>query len=131
MTDRPHVAAYMARQLTILSPETEINRAVSVLLEKDLSGAPVVDASGRLVGVLSMKDCMKAVLNDSYHQEWGGRVADCMSTEVETLDADLDIVKAAEKFATSPFRRFPVMRDGRLVGQISRRDVLQALNDLW
>jgi CBS domain-containing protein len=131
MTERPVVAAYMATELTTVSPETEINRAIAILLDKDLSGAPVVDARGRLVAVLSMRDCLQAALKDSYHQEWGGKVADFMSSDVETLDADLDIVTAAEKFVSSRYRRFPVMRHGRLVGQISRRDVLQALSDLW
>jgi len=131
MTERPNVAAYMATELTTVSPETEINRAIAILLDKDLFGAPVVDARGRLVTVLSMRDCLQAALKDSYHQEWGGKVADFMSSDVETLDADLDIVTAAEKFVSSRYRRFPVMRHGRLVGQISRRDVLQALSDLW
>jgi CBS domain-containing protein len=131
MTERPNVAAYMATELTTVSPETEINRAIAILLDKDLSGAPVVDARGRLVAVLSMRDCLQAALKDSYHQEWGGKVADFMSSDVETLDADLDIVTAAEKFVSSRYRRFPGMRHGRLVGQISRRDVLQALSDLW
>jgi CBS domain-containing protein len=131
MSERPRVSDYMARQLTTLSPETEINNAVAVLLAKDISGAPVVDATGRLVGMLSMKDCLAAALKDSYHQEWGGTVADFMSTDLATLDADTDIVRAAETFVASRFRRFPVMRDGRLVGQISRADVLRALAALW
>jgi CBS domain-containing protein len=131
VTNRPNVGAYMARRLVTLAADTEINRAVSVLLDNNISGAPVTDSAGRLVGVLSMKDCLKAALQDSYHQEWGGTVGDHMSRDVETLDAELDIVKAAEKFISSHYRRFPVLRDGRLVGQISRADVLKALAELW
>jgi len=131
MTAKPTVGAYMARRLTTLSPDTEINRAVAVLLDNDISGAPVVDDTGRLVGMLSMRDCLQAALKDAYHQEWGGTVADYMSAEVETLDADLDIVGAAEKFVASRYRRFPVLIHGRLAGQISRTDVLRALNQLW
>lgn len=131
MTERPKVADYMATRLVTLRPEMEINKAMKILLDQRLSGACVVDAGGRLVGVLSKKDCLKAALNTHYHQEWGGSVADSMSTAIETLDADLDLVQAAEQFLASHFRRFPVLRDGRLVGQISRSDVLRGLIANW
>jgi len=131
MTGRPTVADYMVKDLLTLSPEMEINRAMGILLEKRYSGAPVVDGAMNLIGVLSKKDCLRAALNASYHQEWGGSVAGHMSTDVETLDADLDIVQAVEWLLKSSYRRFPVMRDGRLVGQISRADLLRAMAEQW
>ena len=131
MTKRPRVADFMASDLVLLAPETEILHAMKTLLEGRISGAPVVDGEGRLVGVLSKKDCLRAALNCAYHQEWGGQVATYMSTSVETLEADLDLVGAAERFLASQFRRFPVMRRGELVGQISRADVLRALVENW
>jgi CBS domain-containing protein len=97
------------------------------LLDKRLSGAPVVDGSGEFIGVLSKKDCLKVVFSTSYYRDWGGKVLEYMSPEAETIDADTDLVMAAKIFLNSHFRRFPVMRDGRLVGQISRCDLLQAL----
>lgn len=127
----PRISDCMTTRLLTLDPAMEINRAMSLLLEHHYSGAPVVDAAGELVGVLSKKDCLKAALNASYYQEWGGSVADYMSRPVETLDADLDIVEAAQRFLASPYRRFPVLRDGRLCGQISRADLLRALVDSW
>ena len=131
MTQRPIIADYMATDLMTLPPEMEINRATAILLQKGYSGAPVVNGARKLVGVLSKKDCLRAALNASYHQEWGGSVADYMSAEVETLDADLDLVPAAERFLESNYRRFPVMREGRLVGQISRADLLRAIAEQW
>lgn len=131
MDDRPRIADYMARDLVTLAPDMEINRALHLLLDHRISGAPVVDASGALVGVLSKKDCLRAALNASYYQDWGDSVADYMSSDVHTLDAGLDIVTAAEAFLQSTYRRFPVMREGQLVGQISRADVLRALADQW
>ena len=131
MTGRPRIADYMATRLVTLQPGIEINHAVKLLLDGRISGAPVVDDKGRLVGVLSKKDCLKAALNSSYYQEWGGTVADYMATEIETLEADMDLVQAAERFLASHFRRFPVMRDGRLAGQISRADVLRGLIENW
>lgn len=131
MTQRPIIADYMAKDLVTLPPEMEINRATGILLEKHYSGAPVVDGATRLVGVLSKKDCLRAALNASYYQEWGGSVADYMSADVETLDADLDLVQAAERFLKSNYRRFPVMREGLLVGQLSRADLLRAIAEQW
>ncbi len=131
MTGRPKVADYMATKLITLRAEMEINKAMMILLDGRLSGAPVVDAKGQLVGVLSKKDCLKAALNANYHQEWGGSVAAYMSTQVETLDANMELVQAAERFLASHFRRFPVMRNGRLIGQISRADVLRGLVANW
>jgi CBS domain-containing protein len=128
---RPIIADYMAKDLLTLSPETEINRATAILLDRGYSGAPVVDGAMRLVGVLSKKDCLAAALNASYYQGWGGSVADYMSADVETLDADLDLVQAVERFLKSTYRRFPVMREGRLVGQISRADLLRAMAEQW
>jgi CBS domain-containing protein len=130
-TRAPKIADYMARQLVTLTPEMDITKAIRLLLNQRFSGAPVIDADGRLVGVLSTKDCLKVAFTSSYHQEWGGSVADYMTAEVETLDADTDVIAAAKRFLAGPYRRFPVLRDGRLAGQISRNDILRALCDLW
>jgi CBS domain-containing protein len=121
------VADIMATRLVTFTPETSIHDAVRVLLDKRLSGAPVVDADGALVGMLSKKDCLKIVFSSRYHDDWGGPVSDFMSAPVETLDAGEDIVSAVESFLDSHYRRFPVLRDGKLVGQVSRHDVLKAL----
>jgi predicted transcriptional regulator len=131
MTDRPRVRDYMSRKLVTLTPQTEINRAMHTLLDERISGAPVVDEHGWLVGVLSKKDCLKAALHAAYWRDWGETVADYMSKDVKTLTADMDIVAAAEAFLASPFRRFPVMEEGRLVGQVSRADILRALSQQW
>ena len=131
MTDRPRVRDYMATTLVTLSPRTEINRAMHILLDHHISGAPVVDNTGWLVGVLSKKDCLKAALHASYWREWGKTVAEYMTTDVDTLMADMDIFAAAEMFLASNYRRFPVMHEGKLTGQISRADVLRALSEQW
>ncbi|MDH3220101.1 MAG: CBS domain-containing protein [Gammaproteobacteria bacterium] len=122
---------YMATDLVTFSPEEDIVRAMRILLETRYSGAPVLDRDGQLVGVLSKKDCLAIVYNTAYHQDWGGRVEQYMSRKVETIDAASSILEAAEKFLNSSFRRFPVVRDGRLVGQISRFDILRAIDERY
>lgn len=125
------VAECMKVELVTLAPDIEIVQAVAILLEAKVSGACVLDASGQLVGVLSKRDCLKAALNASYYKQWGGVVAEYMTANPETLDADLDLVDATERMVASAYRRFPVTRAGRFVGQISRTDVLEALSAQW
>ncbi len=127
----PTVDDYMARDLITFRPEDDIFTAVRKLLGERISGAPVVDKRGQLIGVLSKKDCFAVIYSASYHQEWGGRVEDYMSTEVATIESGTDIVKAADIFMHSTFRRFPVLRNGRITGQISRADLLRALEEYW
>lgn len=122
---------YMATELVCFSPNEDIIVAMRGLLDKHLSGAPVLDESGKLVGILSQKDCLAIAYNTAYHQDWGGRVDQYMSREVEHIDADLSVLEVADRFLHSNYRRFPVMRDGRLLGLISRHDIMRALDEIY
>ncbi len=124
------VSDYMAANLITFKPEMEMRKAISHLVEKRISGAPVVDNHGNLVGVLSEQDCMKMALSAGYHDDLGGLVEEFMSKSVVTIDASTSILKLAQLFIDSPYRRYPVVQNGRLVGQISRRDVLRALESI-
>jgi len=124
------VKDYMSASLVTLSPTTAILEAARRLVEKRISGAPVVDQQGNLVGLLSEKDCMRIALQAGYHSEAAGTVAEYMNSVVKTVDADTNIVDVAMMFIEDDYRRYPVIKDGRLVGQISRRDVLRALAEL-
>lgn len=121
---------YMARHLITFGPDVDVLDAIHELVANRIAGAPVVDEHGELIGMLSELDCMKVALDASYYSQRGGPVRDYMSEDVETVDAEMSIVDLAERFVTSRYRRFPVVKDQRLVGQISRRDVLRALQDL-
>jgi CBS domain-containing protein len=121
------VKDYMARTLVTFKPETDVLDAVHELVKHRIAGAPVVDDSGNLVGMLSELDCLKVALHAGYHGDWGGPVADYMSNSVETVDGEMSIIDLAQTFLDTKFRRFPVVERNRLIGQISRRDVLRAL----
>lgn len=123
------VRDYMNREAVTLSPETHFFQAIDILLTNRLCSAPVVDASGSLVGVLSESDCLRGILSGAYFEESCGTVRSLMSEVVETIDADADILKVAEHFVTHRRRRLPVTEQGRLVGQISRRDLLRVLKN--
>jgi len=123
------VADIMATRLVTFTADMNIHKAIGILVDKRISGAPVLDSDGVLVGVLSKKDCLKIVFSARYHDDWGGPVREFMSTPVETMDAGEDLVSAAQTFIESNFRRFPVLRDGKLVGQVSRHDILKVLTE--
>jgi len=124
------VRDYMAGRLVTFKPDMDVLDAIHELLQNRIAGAPVVNDQGELLGMLSELDCLKIALNAGYYGDWGGPVADYMTPDVETVDADMNIIDLAQKFLQSGFRRFPVLRNNRLVGQISRRDVLRALQSL-
>ena len=121
----------MATELITLNPSTEILRAVHALIDNDIAGAPVVDDNGDLVGMLTERDCIQVLLQAGYHLEHGGPVSEYMSRNVECVAAEDNIVDAAKLFLGDRFHRYPVLDHGRLVGQISRRDVMRALGTLW
>jgi CBS domain-containing protein len=131
MTRSARVRDFMATDLVTVAPEMDIHNAIKLLLEREVSGAPVIDGKGDLVGILSIKDCLKIAYSVSYHKERGGPVSEFMSSDVQTIEADTDIVEAAEMFLKIRYRRFPVMSEDRLVGLISRYDILKALQELW
>ena len=121
------VRDYMATDLLTIGPDTEIMRAIHLLVERDISGIPVVDEQMQVVGILTERDCIRTALQAGYFDEAGGLVADYMSAPVHTVGPDDSLMDLAELFAASPFRRCPVVEEGRLIGLICRRDVLSAL----
>ena len=125
------VKDYMARHLVTLQPDDEVLHAVHTLIEHNISGAPVVDKDGKLAGILTENDCMQVILDATYHSEYGGLVSEYMSSDVETVNAEDSIVEVAERFLNKRYQRYPVMDNNRLVGQISRGDVMRALGDAW
>jgi CBS domain-containing protein len=121
------VRDFMTTAPMSITPDTEIMRAVHLLVSEDISGLPVVDGQGMLVGILTERDCIEVALQAGYFDELGGRVERYMTTPVETAEPDSALMDLAELFVRSPFRRCPVVEEGKLVGLICRRDILRAL----
>jgi len=129
MTTNEPITNYMSSHLIKFQPETDIHTAIKTFLKYDISGAPVINKKGELLGILSEKDCIRTILDGPYNQAPGGNgtVGDFMSTEVKTVSGDMTVIEVAYEFVMSNYRRFPVIQDGKLVGQVSRRDILQAI----
>jgi CBS domain-containing protein len=121
------VRDYMATEVLSIGPDAEIMRAIHLLVEREISGVPVLDDQSHVIGILTERDCIRIAVQAGYFDEAGGRVEDYMSAPVHTVSPDDSLMDLAELFTASPFRRCPVVEDGRLVGLICRRDVLRAL----
>ncbi len=125
------VKDYMAVNKCTFSPDMDILQAIHKMLESRISGAPVLDEHGNMIGFLSEKDCMQVALNAGYQQEAaGGRVSEFMTNSVETIDVDTPILEVAELFLKGSYKRFPVVMDNRLVGTITRQNILRALEHI-
>ncbi|MBT8086087.1 MAG: CBS domain-containing protein [Woeseia sp.] len=121
------VSDAMTTELHCIRPDREIMGAAHRLVTLNISGLLVVDARDVLVGILTERDCIGVVLQAGYFDETAGRVADYMSTELQTIDASSSLMDVAERFAHGSHRRYPVLDADRLVGVIARRDILRAL----
>ena len=122
------VKDYMSVNKCTFTPDMDILRAIHKMLEAQVSGAPVIDNHGNLIGFLSEKDCMQVALNSAYQQEGAaGKVSEFMSASIDTIDVDTPIIDVAELFLKGTYRRFPVVMDNRLVGTIARKNILKAL----
>ena len=119
---------FMTTHLSTARPEMDLLALVDLLLVQGISGAPVVDPDGKLVGMISEQDCLRKILVGTYQGDIGGRVEDAMTSPVETVKMGASIVEVAEQMLMTNRRRFPVVDlEGRLRGQISRRDLLKAV----
>jgi predicted transcriptional regulator len=125
------VRDYMTRTLISVQPDMEILQALQIFVNKKIAGAPVVDASGKLIGILTAKDCLRVAVNASYHSEYGGVVADFMADNVASISPEDGILDVAKRFLADSYHRYPVLENGVLVGILSRRDMLRALGEAW
>lgn len=122
------VEDHMSKKLVTFRPDQSILEVMESFAKYRISGGPVLDDSGFLVGIVSEADCMKQISESRYfNQPIGDRIVeDFMSKEVETIPNDMSIFDAAGIFHKTGRRRLPVLKEGLIVGQISRKDVVVA-----
>lgn len=136
--NKTSVKEYMATNLVTLKKDMNIYYAIGILLQNNISGAPVIDEKSKLIGIISEKDCLK-IFAESSNSETSfsnayilgkSKVEDYMTTSISTVNLEDDLFSIVNIFLKNNFRRLPVLSEERLVGQISRRDVLKAINDI-
>ena len=128
MKSLPKISEYMDEVVPSLSPETRIMKAVDFLLRHHVTGAPVVDASGKLLGIITETDLLKLLTEGIQAQQpTKETVAEYMTTDVVTVAPTVDIYYVAGIFMNNNFRRLPVVEDGKIVGAITRYDLLRVI----
>ena len=118
----------MTRNLVVFKPDETIHEVMKKFIKYRISGGPVVNIKGDLIGVISEADCMKEVSDSRYFNLpiLDKSVSKFMTTNVDTIDASKTIFEAASNFFKTSRRRFPVLDSNKLVGQISRKDIVIA-----
>jgi len=117
----------MATGLVTLTSHMDVVDAIGLLLKHHISGAPVLDASGKFLGVLSERYSMRVLIDAAYDQLPTSEVGPFMNTDFgRVISESVGLVEVADIFLKNYYRRLIVLRDGKLQGQISRRDVLRA-----
>jgi len=131
MPQETTAAQIMRTKLVTLTPSMTVMDATELLLRHSISGAPVLDQNGSLVGILSELDCVSDILNSSMNNSPIELVESVMTRDVVTVAPDTNLTTLAHMFSSKRFRRLPVVDEqGRLLGQLSRRDLMKALYDI-
>ena len=122
------VSDYMTRNLVTFKSNQPIEEVINAIIKHRISGGPVVNEKNELIGVISEGDCIKQISESRYYNMPMGNntVEKYMVQNVETIDGNMNIFDAANKFLDSKRRRFPIVENGKLVGQISQKDILKA-----
>lgn len=124
-------ADIMTKRLVTVTPEMNVMEAVELLLRNKISGAPVIDGKGALIGIVSELDCVNHMAHRAVEGLPPREVADLMTKSVETITPDTTLLTLAHIFTTRRYRRLPVVdASGRLLGQVSRRDLLRSLYEI-
>ena len=125
MESLPKINDYMDREVPTLAPETRVLDAVDFLLDNKVTGAPVVDSSGALVGIITETDLLKLVTEGIQAEPPAAQtVAEYMTKDVITVTPDVDIYYVAGLFIANRFRRLPVVEEGQLRGVVTSTDML-------
>lgn len=119
----------MTKQLITFRADQLIHEVIEKLLEHNISGGPVVNDENEVVGMISEGDCMEEVRKGIYDNmpTLSDKVSDFMTKNVISISPETNVFEAADLFLEKKIRRFPVIKDGKLLGQISQRDVIKAV----
>ena len=116
----------MSATVTTVHEYANVMEVIKLLVEHNVTGLPVVDDSGRLLGMVTEKDILMLLLYDPNVK--GKTVTDLMTTEITHFDEDENLMTIFESLVQSNFRRVPILSEGRLVGIVSRRDIIKFLS---
>lgn len=130
MTTTPKILVrdYMRSLSLYFSPSDPVEKVAATLVKRGELGAPVLDEHRRLIGFVTEQDCIKEMLNDSYYAQEHQLVSDIMSRRTVSVGPTEDVTHLAEEMLGAKPKIYPVVEDGRVIGIITRGDVLRALS---
>ncbi len=118
--------AIMSAQVITVAPDEDIYEAIRMMVRHNVTGLPVINPDGSLAGVLTEKD----VLDLLYEiKDRPGKVEDYMTRSVVCFDSEDEVTHIAANFRDNDFRRVPILENGKLVGIVSRKDIIRYLRD--
>ena len=140
----------MTRSVLTISPDADITEAAKVLLDKQINGLPVIDASGNLVGIICQSDLVRmqkslpipslftlldgfvplsstALLEAEVRRIAASKVSDAMTSKVVTIPGDMGLDEIAALMVDKKFHTLPVVEKGRLVGVVGKKDIIKTL----
>ncbi|MDA8016446.1 MAG: CBS domain-containing protein [Thermoanaerobaculia bacterium] len=127
----PAARQWMTSPQCVLKPSDRVLDAIDRLVEFGMTAAPVVDDQGKLIGMLTEKDCLRILASVTYEHGWElGLVADYLSSDVVACEPDMDLFQVAERFLQNNFPVLPVVEGGDLLGTISRQDMMKGIQTL-
>jgi CBS domain-containing protein len=112
----------MTRRVISIRPEATVEEAIRLLLKHNISGAPVIDESGALKGIITQYQLLEVLYEPTVKNS---RVEECMTREVITIDEDSLLGPATNFFVLHRIRRIPVVKGGKVIGILSRQDLLR------
>lgn len=122
------VSDYMTRKLITFKSDERMEKVIDTLIKYHISSAPVINKKNELIGIISEGDCIKHISESRYYNMPLGNntVEKHMIKNVDVIDGNMDIFDAANRFLESKHRQFPIVENGKLIGQISQKDILIA-----
>ncbi|MBD3856813.1 MAG: CBS domain-containing protein [Acidobacteria bacterium] len=127
MAKTPIVKKFMKKASRTFNENDEMAPCMSVLARSSFAAIPIVNDDNEVVGLLTEKDVMRTVINWAYDQRAGGSVGNYMSSLEVIVTPEMDLLTAARAFMECNFSCLPVLDEDRLVGRITRHDVLPTL----
>jgi CBS domain-containing protein len=121
------VKDYMTLQAVTFTPEMSLSAALEKVMNSKYLGGPVVNENKQVIGFLSGQDLLEKLIKVSYYCQDTHIVSDCMHAEVLSVTSETSIIELAEMMKVGKPKVYPVIDDGKLVGIITRRDVLRAV----
>ncbi len=120
----------MTKRVITLRPDQDLFEVIGLLVRNKISGAPVVDDRGKYLGVFSERSSINLLIDASQRGTPTSQIAPFIDTDAVTVAPDTGLLTIAQMLMETHYRRLPVIENGRVIGLISRRDVLRAAHAL-